>query len=141
MAGKGREAVEIPRNFRLLDELENGEKGCGDGTVSWGLSSENDNTLTAWTCTIIGPPRTSYESKIYTVNVICQDSYPHCPPVVTFKSRINLNVVGPDGKVDLKKLIQNWQPSYTIQSILTALRNTMSTKENSRSRQPPDGEF
>jgi ubiquitin-conjugating enzyme E2 variant len=50
------------RKFRLLEELEKGEKALGDHNISYGLvqgrsffNLADDNTLTYWNGTILGP--------------------------------------------------------------------------------------
>jgi len=39
----------VPRNFRLLVELERDEKGIGDGIVSYGMDDVDDIYMQSWT--------------------------------------------------------------------------------------------
>jgi hypothetical protein len=49
------ETVIVPRNFKLLEELEKSEKGHGDMSISFGLVDSGDTFLTDWNGGILGP--------------------------------------------------------------------------------------
>lgn len=48
--------AKVPRNFRLLEELEKGEKGLGAEACSYGLENGDDLLMSNWNGTILGPP-------------------------------------------------------------------------------------
>lgn len=142
MSTEGPSQVVVPRNFRLLEELERGEKGIGDGTVSYGMDDADDVYMQSWTGTIIGPPNTVHEGRIYQLKLFCGKDYPDNPPNVRFQTRINMSCVNHETGVvepNLFPMLSDWQREYTMEDILMQLKKEMMSPQNRKLTQPPDG--
>ena len=60
----------VPRTFRLYEELEKAEHAqLSDQSVSYGLSEGDDKSFTKWNGTIIGPPNTNFDNRIYMMEI------------------------------------------------------------------------
>ncbi|KAK3984976.1 ubiquitin-conjugating enzyme E2 [Cladorrhinum sp. PSN332] len=146
--------AQVPRNFKLLAELEKGEKGMGAGACSYGLEDPEDILMTNWRGTIWGPPHGHHENRIYELKMECGPNYPKEPPVFHFVSQINLpGVNGTDGKVDpnavailrdwtriAAELAKNPRPKedpLSLETALIAIRKYMD--EHKKLPQPPEG--
>ncbi|KAH7433016.1 hypothetical protein KP509_07G050600 [Ceratopteris richardii] len=136
-------SVVVPRNFRLLEELERGEKGIGDGTVSYGMDDDGDDIfMRSWTGTIIGPANTVHDGRIYQLKLFCDKDYPDKPPSVRFHSKINMTCVNQQtGVVESKSfsLLGKWKREYTMEDILVELKREMAAPQNKKLSQPPEG--
>ncbi|KAJ2334852.1 E2 ubiquitin-conjugating protein mms2 [Coemansia sp. RSA 2681] len=135
----------VPRNFRLLGELERSEKGEGDASSSYGLeNAEDDILMVNWVGSILGPHNTVFQNRLYSLKLKCGNNYPQEPPTVTFVTKIDLgNVVKADGTVDPKqlKVLSEWEPTSgnTIQAVLSGLRSLMAKEPYRKLPQPEEG--
>lgn len=139
--------AKVPRNFRLLEELEKGEKGLGAEACSYGLEDSEDLLMSNWNGTILGPPhvlsscprerahaakvqranglQSVHENRIYSVKMHCGDRYPDEPPTIQFVSQVNLPCVNPhNGVVDPRQLpcLAQWKRDNTMETVLIELR-------------------
>eukprot|EP00922_Rhytidocystis_sp_ex-Travisia-forbesii_P007055 GHVS01010315.1.p1 GENE.GHVS01010315.1~~GHVS01010315.1.p1 ORF type:complete len:146 (+),score=12.51 GHVS01010315.1:128-565(+) len=134
--------VIVPRSFKLLEELEKGQKGEASEGISFGLENPDDITLSNWTCTIFGQPGTVFENRIYSLSVACGESYPTVAPTVKFNTKINMASVESNGMVSTQSLsaLRGWTASHCISNVLAGLRTDMMAPGNRRTPQPQEGE-
>ena len=131
------ETVIVPRNFKLLEELERSEKGLGEMAISYGLVDPGDTFMTEWNGGIL-----AYDGRFFELRITCTEDYPAMPPKVRFVSRINMSCVDQTtGEVSQSKVtaLRNWTRNSSIEQVLLALRAEMYSDGNRRLRQPLDG--
>lgn len=131
-----------PRSFRLLEELEKGEKGLGSECVSLGLAKTDDITMTYWNGTILGPPHSVHENRIYSLTLEAGPDYPSKPPTVKFISKVNMPAINQtNGMVDTSKVncLANWKRTNTMETVLVELRKDMGSSSNRKLPQPAEG--
>lgn len=106
------------------------------------MEDGEDLEMSHWTGTIIGPPGTAHDGRIYTLRIHCGPAYPDERPNIWFRSRVNLACVDArDGRVDSTKFatLAHWRREYTLETILTELRRDMASPANRKLPQPPEG--
>jgi ubiquitin-conjugating enzyme E2 variant len=131
-----------PRSFRLLEELEKGEKGLGSESCSLGLADSDDINMTYWNGTILGPPHSTHENRIYSLNLEAGPDYPEEPPTVKFLSKVNIPCVDQATGTVIPSLVPclaKWKRSNNMETVLVELRKEMANPINRKLTQPPEG--
>eukprot|EP01060_Flectonema_neradi_P008490 TRINITY_DN1606_c0_g1_i2.p1 TRINITY_DN1606_c0_g1~~TRINITY_DN1606_c0_g1_i2.p1 ORF type:complete len:156 (+),score=14.56 TRINITY_DN1606_c0_g1_i2:57-470(+) len=134
--------VVVPRNFKLIDELEKAEKDPASTGISLGLEDYSDIYMHHWNATIFGPMGTTFENRIYSLKIYCDENYPNVPPTITFLSRVNMGCVNSRGELDRTKIgvLSGWKPSMCMMDCLIGIRQEMVSKER-KTRQPTEGTY
>jgi len=97
-------------------------------------------TLTYWNGTIFGPPATVFENRILSLSVTCGPKYPDEPPMIKFNTQVNLSCIDKSGYMkEGWPLLAQWRREYTLETILSSLRQEMGSGQNRKLPQPPEG--
>ena len=103
--------------------------------------ADDDDDLTHWTGTILGPAGTTLDMRVLELSIECGERYPERPPEMRFRTRVNLPFVRNDGRVDLAALgvAQAWRRNNSIEDALNAVYHAIARPEVRRLAQPPEG--
>eukprot|EP01061_Rhynchopus_euleeides_P005800 TRINITY_DN14959_c0_g4_i2.p2 TRINITY_DN14959_c0_g4~~TRINITY_DN14959_c0_g4_i2.p2 ORF type:complete len:141 (+),score=43.43 TRINITY_DN14959_c0_g4_i2:101-523(+) len=132
--------VVVPRNFKLIDELEKAEKDPSSAGISLGLEDYSDIYMHNWNATIFGPMGTAFENRIYSLRIYCDEDYPNKAPRVRFLTKVCMDSVNARGDVlsDKVPMMANWKPECGMMECLLGIRQEMNGRER-KTRQPPEG--
>jgi hypothetical protein len=86
------------RNFKLLDELEEAEKGSkAAADISLGLARADDMTMSDWQASIFAAAGGAGEVRMWTLKLHCCANYPKVAPQISFTSKIVMDGVDARG--------------------------------------------
>ena len=74
-----------------------------------------------WEAILFGPADSPFENLKFKLTIDMEEDYPQKPPKIRFKTRMYHPNINNNGTVCLDMLKNNWNPSFTIPQVLTAL--------------------
>lgn len=108
---------------RIKNELDDLNKSpisnCSAGPI-------NNNDITKWDGTIIGPEDTPYMNGIFNISIEFTSEYPFKPPRVFFKTKIYHCNINDQGGICLDILKNNWSPALNISKLLLSICSLLS---------------
>eukprot|EP00919_Chromeraceae_sp_WS-2016_P044162 GHVR01105245.1.p1 GENE.GHVR01105245.1~~GHVR01105245.1.p1 ORF type:complete len:168 (+),score=23.31 GHVR01105245.1:42-506(+) len=95
--------------------------------VPGGISASpvSDSDLHTWQASIVGPEETPWEGGIFSLTIVCPNTYPDKPPTVRFNTEMFHPNVFSDGTLCLDIIQDQWKPVYTIGTILTSIQSLL----------------
>jgi ubiquitin-conjugating enzyme E2 D len=102
----------------LKDILRDPPDNCSAGPV-------DDDDITTWSATIVGPIKSPYEGGIFHLTMYFPKRYPWQPPLVQFVTRIYHPNIAPNGNICLDILKDQWSPALSISSILLSISSLL----------------
>ncbi len=128
------------RNFKLLEELEEAEKGSKSAAdISLGLARADDMTMTDWQASIFVAAGGAGEVRMWTLKLHCCANYPKAAPTIAFTSKIVMDGVDAKGNLAAAKVpyLATWNATKTMHGALTDIKGLISRASRS---QPPEGQ-
>lgn len=109
------------RGKRLRNELKSLRIDPPEGIEAMPL----DEMCCHWQATITGPAGSPYEGGLFYLYVQVPYSYPMCPPVVRFLTKILHPNVSRHGDVGIDSIHHNWSLALTISKVLISVQSLL----------------
>lgn len=84
-----------------------------------------DQKCCHWQATITGPVGSPYEGGLFYLYLQVPYSYPMCPPIVRFLTRIFHPNVSRHGHVGIDSIQHNWSLALTISKVLISVQSLL----------------